>query len=349
MRTLRRDQRERMHDLESSSARLHRLAPALLLAALVLAGCGGSSSSSKAVPAGDVALVGGEPISSSALGRMVASSSASLKAQNRAVPVRGTAAYAALQARVLTYLVQQSEFEQRAAQDLGVRVSDAQVSARLAKAKRRYYGGSDARFRQALASNGLDLADVRSQLRDQLLAEATFAKVTAGVTVPDARVRVYYDAHPRRFETPAHREVRHILVRTKAQAQRIEQQLAGGADFATLARKYSTDTGSSSLGGRLKGGVSRGQTVPSFEKVAFALKTGEISSPVHSRYGWHVIQALSPVQPARTTPYAEARASILAQLLQAKKNAVVGAWTAATVKEFASRVVYAPGYAPARP
>lgn len=96
---------------------------------------------------------------------------------------------------------------------------------------------------------------------------------------------------------------RHILVATKAEADAIEQQLKAGADFATLAREKSIDPGSKNNGGDL-GWFGKGQMVPEFEKAAFSLAPGQISAPVKTNYGYHIIQVLAkdpkhPLDPAR--------------------------------------------------
>ena len=107
-------------------------------------------------------------------------------------------------------------------------------------------------------------------------------------------------------------------------ADKIEKQLKGGADFATLAKKYSKDTGSAA--GRRQLTITKGQTVPPFDKVAFALKTNEISKPVHSQFGWHIIQALRRCKPANDAVRAGEGVD-QQQLLQQKQTAAMQKWS----------------------
>ena len=118
-------------------------------------------------------------------------------------------------------------------------------------------------------------------------------------------MKAYYEAHKSEWEQI---HTRHILIRMQgslvslapgqkdlsdadalAKALEIRQKIVQGADFAALARTDSYDMGSSAKGGDL-GFVKRGQTVPSFEEAAFALPTGELSQPVKTAYGYHIIR-----------------------------------------------------------
>ncbi|HEY7769918.1 peptidylprolyl isomerase, partial [Longimicrobium sp.] len=118
-------------------------------------------------------------------------------------------------------------------------------------------------------------------------------------TVSQAEIRRYYDEHRDDFDRPqgARLKVAYLpLTITEAdragtirQAQELRQELAGGADFAEVARRESDDTGSAQQGGDL-GTFGRGQMVPSFDSAAFSLPVNEISQPVVSQFGVHLIQ-----------------------------------------------------------
>jgi peptidyl-prolyl cis-trans isomerase C len=140
---------------------------------------------------------------------------------------------------------------------------------------------------------------------DQLLASTFYQQMGNSVKIDDEAVKAYYDAHKSEYEQVA---ARHILIRFKdspvplregqvdrtdaealAKAKEIRAAIAGGADFAEAAKKDSDDTGSGVNGGSL-GSFGRGSMVKPFEEVAFAAKVGDLSEPIKTQFGYHIIQ-----------------------------------------------------------
>lgn len=138
-----------------------------------------------------------------------------------------------------------------------------------------------------------------------LLAGLTYEQIGKDVTIGDAEVRNYYELHKSEYEEV---HARHILIRTQgspipvkpgqkelteaealAKAQELRKKIQDGGDFAALAMAESDDTGSAAKGGDL-GSFKKGQMVPAFEEAAFAMKPGELSEPVKSQFGYHVIK-----------------------------------------------------------
>jgi foldase protein PrsA len=264
-------------------------------------------------------------------------------ARKTAFPKPGTTQFKALQDQTMKYLVQQSELAQKA-KTLGIVVTDKDVAARIAQIKKQYFANNEKKYRQQLKAQGLTDQLLALNLKGQILSEKIYAKVTGGVKVTNADITKYYNDHKSTYSKAASRDVRHILVNSKSLADTIETQLKNGGDFAKLAKKYSKDPGSAAQGGKLT--ISKGQTVAPFDKVAFSLKTNETSPPVHTTYGWHIIQALSAVRPATQQPLSAVKASIQTTLLQTKKTTVINAWVDGVTKEFSKKISYQTGYTP---
>ena len=114
-----------------------------------------------------------------------------------------------------------------------------------------------------------------------MLSSKIFDAVTKDVEVTDQDILDFYTANQSQYGTPESRDVRHILIAekkkdgsvdfaaSKAKADEVYAELEGGADFATLAKQLSADPGSAKVGGKLT--ITRGQTVPEFDKAAFDL------------------------------------------------------------------------------
>ena len=320
--------------------RILSIALAVVFAALVLVGCGGGSET-KDVPTDAVAVVGDQEISKEQFNALIAQAKASAKQQKRDFPKAGTPEYKNLQTQGLDYLVRRAEFEQKAG-DLDVEVSDKQVNERLEQLKKQFYGGDDKKFRDSLKKLLLTEDQVKKDVRAQLLEEALYKEVTEDVKVTDEEIQAFYTKNKSQYQQAATREVRHILVKTKKKADSLHGQLESGGDFAKLAKANSEDPGSKSQGGKLT--VSKGQTVPPFDKAAFSLDKGELSAPIKTQYGWHIIEALSETKKASTTPLPQVKEAIKQQLLSEKKTKEMREWIDGLKEEF--DVAYATGYEP---
>lgn len=310
--------------------------------ALVAAGCGGSSTAT--LGSNDAAVVGSKSITKDEFQGLMDRAKASYDTQKKPFPKPGSAEYEQLKGQAVTFLIQQAEFEQEA-DAMGIKVTDDKVNKYLEKLKKQYYGGSEQRYQKALKQQGLTEDQAKVATRAQLISEELFKKVTGGVTVSKEEIKAYYNSHKSQYGQPQTREVRHILVAKKDLADKLYAQLKSGASFAALAKKYSKDPGSASNGGKLT--ISKGQTVPAFDKAAFGLKKGELSQPIHTQYGYHIIEALSEIKAAQTTSLSKVESSIKQQLEQQRKNEAMTKWVETKKKSYCkSGIKYQVGYQP---
>jgi len=315
---------------------------ALCSLALVAGGCGGSTSAS--LNSNDVAVAGSNQITKDQFTSLMARAKKSYDSQKRPFPKPGSTEYEQLKGQAVTFLIQQAEFEQEAA-SLGIKITDDKVNKRIDQLKKQFYGNSDERYKKTLAQQGLTEAQAKDAVRAQLISEELFKKVTDKVKVSDKQIKDYYDTHKAQYQQPETRDVRHILVQKKALANQLYAKLKSGANFAKLAKKYSKDPGSASNGGKLT--VSKGQTVAAFDKTAFALKKGELSHPVRTQYGYHIIQALSEIKPPQKTPLSKVKQTIKQQLEDQQKRDAMTKWVEDTKNRYCkSRIKYQVGYAP---
>jgi len=315
-------------------------APLLVLVTLAASGCGGGSSTK--VPADAVAVVNGDTISRSEFDVAMARSKRGYKQQHRAWPKAGTTQFQQIQQSALTFLVQLQELEQKAKQ-LGVTVTEKQIDKKYAELEKQLGGAKN--LKTQAKAQGLTLQDVRDVvIRPNLLSDGIYKKVTGDVKVTDKDVSDYYKKNVKLYQQPESRDVRHILVANRTLANKLYDRIKAGASFAALAKKYSKDPGSKAQGGKLT--VVKGQTAAPFDQTAFLLDKGQVSRPVKTQYGWHIIQALSDVKPPHTTPLKDVKAAIKQQLLTQRQRDAWTKWINDTKKEYAKKVHYQAGFAP---
>jgi parvulin-like peptidyl-prolyl isomerase len=324
--------------------------PIALLAALAfvlaLAACGGGSEedSSQEVPDDAVVLVGDTEVAKAEYDQLLAQARRTFKDRKQPFPDVGTPEFEQLKQAIVRSLVEEAQFA-IGAEELGVEVSDEEVEKRLDELKQQYFQGNDEKYAEELKKQGVTDEQVRDDLRSRILSEKIFKEVTGDVKVTDAEVEKYYeDNKEAQFGTPASREVRHILLRTRARALQLYNQLRAGANFATLAKRYSQDPSSKDQGGKFT--VQKGTTAAAFDRTAFALETGELSRPVRTRFGFHLIEALADVKKASFRPLASVEDDIRQTLLKDKQNQAMTAWVENLKKRLDGDVAYGVGFQP---
>jgi len=152
--------------------------------------------------------------------------------------------------------------------------------------------------------------------------------------VTDEEIRKAYEARASQFRVDEQRRASHILVKTKDEAEKLLAELKKSpGSFAELAKKYSQDTGSAANGGDL-GWFGKGMMVKPFEDAAFAMKEGQLSGPVQSEFGYHIIK-LTGIQPGKARPFEEVKKELGQQIARDK-----GARKFAEQAEAFSNLVY---------
>jgi parvulin-like peptidyl-prolyl isomerase len=322
------------------SPRRAGVAAALALAGavglLLVSACGGGSSGN--LSEGVVARVGDSNITQLQLDSAIAQRSAEAKASGQTLPAAGEEGFDQVRQQAVQDLVQRRiiDFEAR---DCGTPcvVTQADIEADLARITRENFSGSKKQFDNFLRERKISAADARDIVKDGLQQKALFNHVTRGIRYTDAEAQKYYDQNIAQFKIAAGRRVSHILVATQAEANRIRAEVTP-ANFAQLARENSIDTTTKDKGGDL-GALVKGQFVPEFDKAAFALKDGEISQPVKTQFGWHIITV--DTTPAHTTSFPEAKAGIIASQLAQKRQQAYVDWSQGVLKRWNARTVYA--------
>ena len=183
-------------------------------------------------------------------------------------------------------------------------------------------------FKKYLESSGMSEEQIRGNIAHQEAVKSLLSK-QGDLKVGETEVKDYYSKNKARYEVKEQVRARHILLKVGAKdpADKVNAQQAKanevykktqakGADFAAIAKEFSEGP-TKARGGDL-GFFAKGRMVPDFEKAAFAMKIGEISKPVKTRFGWHIIK-VEEKKDGRTRSFDEVKASITKQI-EARKN-----------------------------
>jgi peptidyl-prolyl cis-trans isomerase SurA len=222
------------------------------------------------------------------------------------------------------------------ASQIGITASENEINAALKDVLNRNNLTQEA-LTDLLTREGLTLQDYKDRLREQIiLARLMNQAVRSRVSVDASEVEAYYKAHQDEFNQPAQARVRHIFFRTdpgaappqedavRERASRVLQEARNGGNFGDLARRYSEDA-TAANGGDL-GVIKRGQALPEFEEVIFALREGDISEVIRTPNGLHIVK-IEAFTKGSEHSFPEIKAEIERRLLQGKIEQRFQDWT----------------------
>jgi peptidyl-prolyl cis-trans isomerase C len=213
-------------------------------------------------------------------------------------------------------------------------------------------------FQKYVQAQGGDFEAIKASVGDDLKLRRLVEVEAALTAVTEAEAKKYYDEHPQQFQTPEQVRASHILIkpaepstdpnqakaRAKAKAEELLRKVRAGADFATLAKENS-ECPSKVQGGDL-GLFARGRMIQPFSDAAFALKVGEISDVVETRFGYHIIKVTEHHDPNQI-PFEQAKTALLERLTQQQRQQATGKYLQALRQE--AKIVYSAGYEPSVP
>jgi len=181
-----------------------------------------------------------------------------------------------------------------------------------------------------------------------LAQEYVMKEIEKKINVTDAEVKAYFEKNKAEFSEPESVKASHILVKVpqdadekawkdaEAKIKDIKKKLDGGADFAKLAQEMSDDPGSKAKGGDL-GFFSKGRMVPEFEAAAFALKPGEVSQPVKTPFGYHLIKVVEK-KDAHEKSFDEVKDQVKQNLLNQKRREALDAMLLNLKKQYPVKI-----------
>lgn len=195
-----------------------------------------------------------------------------------------------------------------------VQIGEVEIEEELARIRSNY--ADEDTFEEALARYQLTPERLQREVRMKLILEHL---ASAGVTVSDEEVQAFFQANKEHLGTPAQVKASHILVDSKAEADKLLALLKGGADFAALAKEHSKDGNTAAAGGDLGYLELDDQLLPEFRKALSSLRAGQTSAPVKTDFGYHIIRATDRRE-AKPADFAAQEKDIRAYLVEQKSR-----------------------------
>jgi parvulin-like peptidyl-prolyl isomerase len=240
---------------------------------------------------------------------------------------------------VMDFLIKSYWFQALAAKE-GIHVTDAQVMKAFDTLKKQQFP-TQAQEKAALAQRGFTVQDLLYTTRINVVEQKLLKKHTPKIT--QQQVANYYNAHKSQFGTPATRDIRIVLTKTKAQALAAKSALTHHQSWTTVAKKYSTDPTTKNSGGLLVG-VRQGQEDQALNNAAFAASLNKLGGPVKGAFGYYIYD-VTKITPGTQQSLAQSTAQIKTALGQQQSSSVGTMLEALAKKDWFSKTTCEPLYA----
>ncbi len=319
----------------------------LAVAAGMVGGCGGGVSGDAVAKVGDVEILESE------LNQRAEEFASQYGIADEATDPEG---WAVFEGQVLDYLITYQCAAQKS-EGMGLSVTDEEVQTEIDSILSDVYAGDQAAFDEELAAAGMTLESLKASYKESMLLQKVYEKAIEGVTeVPEEEIAAYYEENKANYFVDETRTARHILIKpggeetnsstttttaagatttttvltdadwtdALATANKVRTLIVAGGDWTALATEYSDDSGTSTNGGDL-GEISKGVMVEEFEDAVFSLAVDEISQPVKTTFGYHVIQ-VTAVNAAKQQTLEEVSETVKGILLSEKQGEAWEQW-----------------------
>lgn len=313
--------------------KLRFISPALLGLALLATGCISPALGNYFAPT--AAVVNGEKIPESKLALQIKRALLNKQTATQFRGPQGAKNQLDAQRESLNQLLRQELIAQEG-RALGIKVAPGEIAEQVKQLEQR--NGGPAKLKREAEKQGFTLAQVREFFADQLLVQKVAKEITKKDEPDEATLRAYYDQNSSVYQDQVH--AAHVLIcgsfdaaarkcnftpEDETTARKVTADARRGTDFAELAKKFSVDTSNKDKGGDL-GFFRKGQMVPEFEQAAFAMKVGDISDPVKTDFGFHVIKVI-----AHGRSFEDTKEEILQTVFQQRQQQSFQAWLADVV------------------
>jgi foldase protein PrsA len=215
--------------------------------------------------------------------------------------------YNSLRDQVMQLLVS-FEWIEGEAKAKDIKVSDKEVQASFDKQKKQAFPKA-ADFDKFLKDSGQTEGDILKRVRLDTLSNKIRDKVTKGKDkVTDAQIAAFYNKNKARFAQPERRDLRIVLTKDKAKAEKAKKAIESGQSFKSVAKKYSIDQASKAQGGKLPA-VAKGQQEKALDTAIFAADKGKLVGPVKTQFGYYVFE-VTKINKATQQSLDQAKATI---------------------------------------